>query len=188
MSRAFIFPDNALTLLRAQLNLNGRFTHSLRSAFRGPQILFAITVERGEQISVAVELGGQRHSTTLPDNSRNSACRLADFIDAIANGRIDSAAIAPPPALPGSDREQLVATMDETLAQLVRQGGFITLEGPTHAPVEVAVHAPADRPGITAILRMGAVSRCWTIHGAPEHCQRVLQSSLEALTSPQLAA
>ena len=78
--------------------------------------------------------------------------------------------------------------MDETLAALVRQGGFITLEAPHHQPVEVAVHTTTNRQGITVILRMGSASRCWTVYGAPEHCQRLLQSSLEALTSPPLAA
>ena len=188
MSQAFILPEHALTLLQAQLNLNGRFTHTLRSAYRSQQIMFALTVERGEQISITVELGGQRHSTSLPDNSKHSACLLADFIDAIANGRIDSAAIAPPAQLPGGDCQLSEESLDQTLHQLVKQGGFATVEGSDHAPIQLAVHTTLNRPGITVIIRCGAESRCWTAYGTPARCHRLLLQSLDWLASRQIAA
>lgn len=155
----FTLSDQTLTLLAAQLNLNGSFNHTCRSAFSRHSIMFRLKVERGPSSTEAtVELGGQRHSLTLPHGEPHPAHLLADFVEAIANGRLDSAEPAPArvvAVLPPEDEPLLDSDQERQLRHVVQRGGFLELHlGHAH-PIRVAIHRNRPRPGVTGILAIG---------------------------------
>lgn len=155
----FTLSSRTLTLLAAQLNLNGSFNHSCRSTCARHSLLFRLKVERGPASTEAtVELGGQRHSLTLPHDEPRPAHRLADFVEAIANGRLESAEPAPARVLDGIVPEEVPLLDDDQVRQLrhvVQCGGFLDLHLGHAQPIRVAIHRNRPRPGITGILALG---------------------------------
>jgi hypothetical protein len=56
----FTLPEEGLQRLAAQLNLTGTFTHTLRSAYGGHQLLARVRIERGQpNTAVRIEMGEQ---------------------------------------------------------------------------------------------------------------------------------
>lgn len=183
----FTLPEDALQRLTAQLNLTGTFNHVVRSAFSSLQVMFRLFVERStETTAVAVEMGGQRHSITVQNSDPQRHLLVADLIDAIANGRVDSAEVAPAritrlPVLP--EPEELLST-DQLgrIKYMVRHGGSTPLETGHAAPINVAVHRTATARGITAIISIGTSrprTACFTVRGTDAECLKRLQASIE---------
>lgn len=183
----FTLPEDSLLRLQAQLNLTGTFNHTVRPPYFTRQVMFRMAVERGHHTTaVTIVMGGERHSITVQNNDPQRHVQVADLIDAIANGRVDSAEIAPArvtrlPVLP--EPEELLST-DQLgrIKYLVRHGGSAALETGHELPINVAVHRTATAKGITAIVSIGnrkPRSSCFTVRGTDADCLKRLLTSIE---------
>lgn len=195
----FTLPEDNLLRLQAQLNLTGTFTHALRSAHGGHQLLARVRIERGQpNTAVRIEMGEQVHSLDVQTAHPEKHLQVADFIDAIANGRVDGGELAPPrvtrqPLLPEPE-----ALLDETqlgrLKHMVRYGGFASLETGHAHPINVAVHRTRPAEGVTVIASIGTArprTTCFTVRGDQRECLKRLLISIEHLhiiATPQRAA
>ena len=195
----FTLPEEGLQRLAAQLNLTGTFTHTLRSAYGGHQLLARVRIERGQpNTAVRIEMGDQVHSLDVQTAHPEKHLQVADFIDAIANGRVEGGELAPArvtrqPLLP-----EPAALLDETqlgrLKHMVRHGGFASLETGHEHPIHVAVHRTRPAEGVTVIASIGAArprTKCFTVRGDQRECLKRLISSIEHLhiiATPQRAA
>lgn len=188
MNNHFTLSDNSLRMLAAQLELNGKFRHTCRSAYGQQQIELVMQVERDlVRTNVIITMGGEKHSISIVNGESHNDQLLADFIDAIANGRVDSAEPARPRVLLHvPERESLLDTeQQESIRGLVSRGGFLTIDVGLENPIQVAVHRTVNTSGITAILSVGIRkprTRCWTIRRESDaYCARRLQESVEHL-------
>ncbi|HCT6677687.1 hypothetical protein ACM8BA_05115 [Pseudomonas aeruginosa] len=78
--------------LKAQLSLNGRFNHTLYDAETRQAVHATLDIERGaEQVSVVVRMGSTLNSLGLPIDAPSNANTVADYLESIANGRLDTA-------------------------------------------------------------------------------------------------
>lgn len=198
----FSLSDASLTRITAQLNLSGTFNHTCKSAFSPDAVHFRLKVERAEPNTTAtVEMGSERHSITLLTASPRKHLELADFIDAIANGRVDSGEPSPPritkldlavdqPQEQTLDTEQL-----ESLRLFARKGGFLSLDVGLSQPIEVAIHRTVSRDGITVIACVGERrprTICFTSYANEPARFKQLVTSIENLaaraTPAQVAA
>ncbi|RMH85200.1 hypothetical protein EA796_06740 [Pseudomonas sp. AOB-7] len=195
----FTLSEEGLQRLAAQLNLTGTFTHTLRSAYGGHQLLARVRIERGNPTTaVKVEMGDQVHSLDVQTAHLEKHLQVADFIDAIANGRVDGGELAPPrvtrqPLLPEPE-----ALLDESqlgrLKHMVRYGGFASIETGHEHPIHVAVHRTRPAEGVTVIASIGAArprTKCFTVRGDQRECLKRLLISIEHLhitATPQRAA
>lgn len=183
----FTLPEDALVRLSAQLNLNGTFNHAVRSAFTTLQVMFRLTVERGSETTAAtVEMAGQRHSITVQNNDPQRHLQVADFIDAIANGLVDSAepAQARVTRLPLLPEPDALLSTDQLgrIKYMVRHGGCTALETGHELPINVSVHRTATTKGITAIVSIGNSkprTSCFTVRGNDDECLKRLLASIE---------
>jgi hypothetical protein len=195
----FTLPEDALLRLQAQLNLTGTFTHALRSAYGGHQLLARVRIERGQpNTAVRIEMGDQVHSLDVQTAHPEKHLQVADFIDAIANGRVDGGELAPPrvtraPLLPEPDALLNEAQLGR-LKHMVRHGGFASLETGHEHPINVAVHRTRPAEGVTVIASIGAArprTKCFTVRGDQRECLKRLLISIEHLhiiATPQRAA
>lgn len=195
----FTLPEEGLQRLAAQLNLTGTFTHTLRSAYGGHQLLARVRIERGQpNTAVRIEMGDQVHTLDVQTAHPEKHLQVTDFIDAIANGRVDGGELAPPrvtrqPLLP-----EPASLLDETqlgrLKHMVRHGGLASLETGHEHPIHVAVHRTRPAEGVTVIASIGTAkprTKCFTVRGDQRECLKRLLSSIEHLhiiATPQRAA
>lgn len=78
--------------LKAQLSLNGRFNHALYDAETRQAVHVTLDIERGAgQVHVIVRMGSTLNSLGLPLDSQSNANTVGDYIESIANGRLDTA-------------------------------------------------------------------------------------------------
>lgn len=90
MNRLFV-EEMSMPLFKAQANLNGTFRHKCFSLHSDERVPYQLTVERGAHATTfVVEMLGQRHSLTLHKVPKHIDCRLADFVENIANSHIDT--------------------------------------------------------------------------------------------------
>lgn len=195
----FTLPEEGLQRLTAQLNLTGTFTHTLRSAYGGHQLMARVRIERGQPTTVVrIEMGDQVHTLDVQTAHPEKHLQVADFIDAIANGRVDGGELAPPrvtrqPLLP-----EPAALLNETqlgrLKHMVRHGGFASLETGHEHPIHVAVHRTRPAEGVTIIASIGTArprTKCFTVRGDQRECLKRPLISIEHLhiiATPQRAA
>ena len=193
----FSLADKTLRLLAAQVNLNGTFNHSCSFKNTNLPLIFVLQVERSSTSTLfTIVTGDEKHSLTVNDADNDKHLVLADFIESIANGRMDTAEPATPRVRAESvDRGQLLdANQQEQLLQLVRNGGSLLLDVGLDEAVSLAVHRTQSRKGITAILVAGDSSprtQCFTAYGDDQHSfSRLLQSldHLVASTAPAAIA
>ena len=122
----FSLADKTFRLLAAQVNLNGTFKHVCPLQNTNQPLTFDLKVERGPSSThFTIITGVEKHSLTVHTPSRDTHLVLADFIESIANGRMDTAEPATPRVSAESvERGQLLdANQQEQLHQLVRNGG-----------------------------------------------------------------
>ncbi|WP_319179279.1 hypothetical protein [Pseudomonas aeruginosa] len=82
--------------LKAQLSLNGRFNHTLYDAETRQAVHATLDIERGtEQVSVVVRMGSTLNSLGLPIDAPSNAHTVTDYLESIANGRLDTADATP---------------------------------------------------------------------------------------------
>ncbi|QTS88278.1 hypothetical protein JLK41_08995 [Ectopseudomonas khazarica] len=196
----FALPEDNLLRLLAQLNMTGTFNHTVsRMPYSREQVTFRIRIERGNPATaVRIEMGEMVHCMDVKTDDPEKHLKVADFIDAIANGRVDGGEPAPPrvtrqPLLPEPDA--LLST-DQTnrLRYMVRHGGFASLETGLALPINVAVHRTRPAEGVTIIASIGTAkprTKCFTVRGDQHECLKRLLSSIEHLhiiATPQRAA
>ena len=185
----FSLADKTLRLLAAQVNLNGTFHHSCRFNNTNLPLIFVLQVERGSFGTLfTIVSGDEKHSLTVYDPNKDTHRVLADFIESIANGRMDTAEPATPRVLAESfDRGQLLDTnQQEHLRQLVRNGGSLLLDVGLDEAVSLSVHRTQSRKGITAILVAGDScprTQCFTAYGHDQHSLSRLMQSLDHLVA-----
>lgn len=191
----FSFTDKTLRLLAAQVNLNGTFNHLCSLKNTNLQLMFVLQVERSSTGTLfTVITGDEKHSLTVHNPDKDTHLVLADFIESIANGRMDTAEPATPRVSAESvDRSQLLDTnQQEQLNQLVRNGGSLLLDVGLDEAVSLAVHRTQSRKGITAILVPGDScprTQCFTAYGDDKHSfNRLLQSLNHLVASAAPAA
>ena len=179
----FSLADKTLRLLSAQVNLNGTFNHSCSFKNTNLQLIFVLQVERSSTSTLfTIVTSDEKHSLAVYDHDKDTHLVLADFIESIANGRMDTAEPAIPRVRAESvDRGQLLdANQQEQLLQLVRNGGSLLLDVGLDEAVSLAVHRTQSRKGITAILVAGDScprTQCFTAYGNDQHSfDRLLQS------------
>ena len=179
----FALAAKTLRLLAAQVNLNGTFHHSCSFKNANLPLILVLQVERGSSSTLfTVVAGDEKHSLTVHNPDKDTHLVLADFIESIVNGRMDTAEPATPRVRAESvDRGQLLdANQQEQLHQLVRKGGSLLLDVGLDEAVSLAVHRTQSRKGITAILVAGEscpCTQCFTAYGDDQHSfNRLLQS------------
>ena len=191
----FSLADKTLRLLAAQVNLNGTFRHSCCFKNTNLPLIFVLQVERGSSGTLfTIVSGAEKHSLTVYDPDKDTHLVLADFIESMANGRMDTAEPATPRVRAESiERGQLLDThQQEQLHQLVRNGGSLLLDVGLDEAVSLAVHRTQSRKGITAILVAGDScprTQCFTAYGDDQHSlNRLLQSLNHLVPSAAPAA
>ena len=190
----FSLADKTLRLLAAQVNLNGTFNHSCTLKNTNLQLMFVLQVERSSTSTLfTIVTGDEKHSLTVNDADIDKHLVLADFIESIATGRMDTAEPSTPRVQAESvDRGQLLdANQQEQLHQLVRRGGSLKLDIGLDEVVSLAVHRTQSRKGITAILVAGdscPCTQCFTAYGDDQHSFNRLLQSLDHLAAPAVPA
>lgn len=179
----FSLADKTLHLLAAQVNLSGTFHHSCTFKNTNLPWIFMLQVERSSTSTLfTIVTGDEKHSLTLNDADKDKHLVLADFIESIATGRMDTAEPATPRVTAESvDRGQLLDThQQEQLHLLVRNGGSLLIDVGFDEDVRIAVHRTQSRTGITAIIVAGNTcprTQCFTAYGNEQHSvDRLLQS------------
>ena len=188
MNNLFILSDNSLRLMGEQLNFSGTFNHTCRSPYNRHTVQIGMKVERGiNDTQVTITMGGEKHSITLETGAAGNANTLADFIDAIANGRVDSAEPAPPRILREihAPTSRLDTDQQQAIRNLVRHGGYLELHVGLEHPIRVMVHRTRSTTGITAMLSIGERmprTTSFTIRRERDaYCAKCLQESVEHL-------
>lgn len=191
----FSLADKTLRLLAAQVNLNGTFHHSCNFKNTNLPLIFVMQVERSSSGTLfTIDTADEKHSLTVYDPDKDTHLVLADFIESIATGRMDTAEPATPRVRAESvDLGQpLDANQQEQLHQLVRLGGSLKLDVGLDEAVSLAVHRTQSRKGITAILVAGDCcprTQCFTAYGDDKHSfNRLLQSLNHLVASAAPAA
>ncbi|PAA08967.1 hypothetical protein [Pseudomonas fragi] len=185
----FSLADKTLRLLAAQVNLNGTFHHSCSFKNTNLPLIFVLQVERGSTGTLfTIVCGDEKHCLTVYDPDKDTHLVLADFIESIANGRMDTAEPATPRVHAESvDCGQLLdANQQEQLLQLVRNGGSLLLDVGLDEAVSLAVHRTQSRKGITVILVAGDScprTQCFTAYGDDQHNLKRLLQSLDHLVA-----
>lgn len=192
--KRFALTDKTLRLLAAQVNLNGTFHHSCSFKNTNLPLILVLQVERGSSGTLfTIVSGDEKHSMTVHNPDKDTHLELADFIESIANGRMDTAEPATPRLRAESvDRGQLLdANQHEQLHQLVRKGGSLKLDIGLDEAVSLAVHRTQSRKGITAILVAGDScprTQCFTAYGDDQHSLKRLLQSLDHLAASAVPA
>lgn len=183
----FSLADKTLRLLAAQVNLNGTFRHICSFKNTNLPLIFVLEVERASSGTLfTIVTGDEKHSLTVCDPDHDTHRVLADFIESIANGRIDTAEPATPRVIAESvDCGQLLDPNQQAqLHQLVRKGGSLKLDVGLDEAIDLAVHRALSGEGITAILATGdncPRTQCFTTYGDDQHSFKRLVQSLEHL-------
>lgn len=186
----FSLADKTLRLLAAQVNLNGTFKHVCPLQNTNQPLTFDLQVERGSSSThFTIITGVEKHSLTVHTLSKDTHLVLADLIESIANGRMDTAEPATPRVTAESvDRGQLLDSHQQhQLRQLVRNGGSLLLDVGFDEDVRIAVHRTQSRTGITAIIVAGNTcprTQCFTVYGDEQHSVDRLLQSLAASVAP----
>ena len=185
----FSLADKTLRLLAAQVNLNGTFNHSCSLKNNNQKLILMLQIERSSSSTLfTIVTGDEKHSLTVNGADKDKHLVLADFIESIANGRMDTAKPATPRVRAESvDPGQLLdANQQEQLLQLVRKGGSLLLDVGLDEALSLAVHRTQSRKGITAILVAGDSyprTQCFTAYGDDQHSFNRLLQSLDHLVA-----
>lgn len=89
---SYALSHNAFACLKAQTNLTGQFTHILSDEANGARAKATLQTEVYlDHVTVVIRMGSTVNSLTLPANSLATARKLASHLEAIANGKLDTA-------------------------------------------------------------------------------------------------
>lgn len=176
-----------LQLFAAQANLNGAFNHTFSSPPHRQRLSFRLHVERcTSSTTFTVDMLEARYSLTLSQNDPKIHHRIAEFVEGIANGNIDTAeGLLPCVTSPHFPIEQhLGAERFEQLRELVRKGGVLSLDVGLQAPVQLAVHRSRTPDHLlTSILSIGTRrphTSTFTTRGSEARAMEVMGKKLDA--------
>ena len=184
----FKLDNRTLQLLKAQVNLSETFNHVLRSAPQREALAFRLKVERSTTNTLfIVELGIERHTLTL-QNEKKMHLKLADFIEEIVNGPIDSSNTADPVNIPHANRQYARFDVEngQKVFELVRTGGSLSLDMGFELPLHVAIHRTQTRPGVTTIMSIGVKrprTKCFTVCGTDIEIYKQVAESINHLAA-----
>ncbi|PJY97724.1 hypothetical protein [Pseudomonas donghuensis] len=93
---SYVLRQNAFACLKAQTNLTGHFTHVLHDESSGAAVKATLQTEIYlDQVTVKIHMDSTVNSLTLPANNIASARKIAAHLEAIANGKLDTADMSP---------------------------------------------------------------------------------------------
>lgn len=184
----FKLDNRTLQLLKAQVNLSETFNHTLRSLPQCEALTFRLKVERSTTDTLfSVELGIERHTLTL-QNEKKMHLKLADFIEEIVNGPIDSSNTNNPLNRPHASRQYARFDIEnrQRVFELVRTGGALSLDMGFDLPIHVAIHRTQTRPGVTTIMSIGVKrprTKCFTVCGSDAEIYEQVAESINHLAA-----
>ncbi|WP_162094741.1 hypothetical protein [Pseudomonas chlororaphis] len=190
--RKYKLDNRTLQLLNAQVNLTETFTHTLRSTPRRDVLSFRLKVERSQSDTLfTVDLGSERHTLTLP-NEKKMHLKLADFIEEIVNGPLDTRSSTDLLTLPHASRRfgTFEAEQRQQVFELVRTGGTLSLDMGFDLPIQIALHRNITRKAVTTIMSIGVKkprTKCFTVFGSDtEMYEKIVESinHLAAVATP----
>ncbi|AZD34854.1 hypothetical protein C4K22_2101 [Pseudomonas chlororaphis subsp. aurantiaca] len=190
--RKYKLDNRTLQLLNAQVNLTETFTHTLRSTPRRDVLSFRLKVERSQSDTLfTVELGSERHTLTLP-NEKKMHLKLADFIEEIVNGPLDTRSSTDLLTPPHASRRfgTFEAEQRQQVFELVRTGGTLSLDMGFDLPIQIALHRNITRKAVTTIMSIGVKkprTKCFTVFGSDtEMYEKIVESinHLAAVATP----
>lgn len=140
-------------LLNHMLQVGGKAAVHLHRPEQVIQAAFEVELSE-TQARCTVELGGHTGEITLRRSDRANHLHLRDFIQDIANGRLESAAPAPAAATVQVPRRELSAEDESSLRYICRHGGNRTLACEVLVSVHIAgtCHALLSLAATTAHL------------------------------------
>ncbi|OLF55217.1 hypothetical protein [Pseudomonas chlororaphis] len=179
--------NRTLTLLSAQVNLTETFIHTLRSTPRRDVLSFRLKVERSKSDTLfTVELGSERHTLTL-QNEKKMHLKLADFIEEIVNGPFDPSNTAELRPLHANRRYgAFPVELQQQVFELVRTGGFLSLDLGFDLPIQLAIHRTQTRTGVTTIMSIGVKrprTKCFTVCGSDVQMYEKVVESINHLAA-----
>lgn len=184
---AFKVDYRTLQLFAAQANLNGSFNHTCSSPLHRQRLSFRLHVERcTSSTTFTVDMLEARHSLTLSQNHPKIHHRIAEFVEGIANGNIDTAESLSPciTQLHFTIEQHLGTERTEQLRELVRKGGVLSLDVGLQAPVQLAVHRSRTPDNlVTSILSIGTRrphTSAFTARGSEAQAMEVMSKKLDA--------
>jgi len=184
----FKLDNRTLQLLNAQVNLSGTFNHVLRSAPKREAVAFRLKVERSTSDTLfVIEPGSERHTLTLP-NEKKMHLKLADFIEEIVNGPLDTADATDLQNTPHSSREYARFDIEhkQRVFELIRTGGSVSLDMGFELPIHVAIHRTQTRTGVTTIMSIGVKrprTKCFTVCGTDVEIYEKVAESINHLAA-----
>ena len=185
--------NRTLTLLSAQVNLTETFVHTLRSTPRRDVLSFRPKVERSKSNTLfTVELGSERHTLTL-QNEKKMHLKLADFIEEIVNGPFDPSNTAElRPLHTNRCYGVFPVELRQQVFELVRTGGFLSLDLGFDLPIQLAIHRTQTRTGVTTIMSIGVKrprTKCFTVCGSDvQMYEKVVESIIHLAAEATPAA
>jgi hypothetical protein len=184
----FKLDNRTLQLLNAQVNLSGTFNHILRSAPKREAVAFRLKVERSTSDTLfVIEPGSERHTLTLP-NEKKMHLKLADFIEEIVNGPLDTTDATDLQNTPHSSREyaRFDIEHEQRVFELIRTGGCVSLDMGFELPIHVAIHRTQTRLGVTTIMSIGVKrprTKCFTVCGTDVEIYEKVAESINHLAA-----
>lgn len=152
----FTLPQNSITLLGAQLALNGSFHHKLQ-AEGGGFITVDVIFEQGDNhAEVTVRVGDSVNSATF-ERHMHSRAKLVRFIEDAVNERLDNARLAPAKVIALQTEQPMLSRQQQLqLAELAERGGFGEFQI-AEAVVKVAINPCPVPPLPHAIIACNQV-------------------------------
>lgn len=184
----FKLDNRTLQLLNAQVNLTETFNHVLRSPPKREALAFRLKVERStSDTQFTVELGSERHTLILP-NEKKMHLKLADFIEEIVNGPLDTTDTTDLQNTPHSSREYARFDIEhkQRVFELIRTGGSVSLDMGFELPIHVAIHRTQTRTGVTTIMSIGVKrprTKCFTVCGTDVEIYEKVAESINHLAA-----
>lgn len=165
--------DQSKQLLTAQVRLTGAFHHDLKT---GTGTNFQATAEFDQctsAIHLAVAIGGTRNSVTMDRKHRNNGRRAARFIEACANGGVESL------SLNEAGEHELATDAEIMLRHAVRTGKGSYY--PRLAGIEDLrlIVTPTQRGALVATLETDDASAQILLPRSPGEAYAVLTEHLE---------
>ena len=182
----FTLPQNSITLLGAQLALNGSFHHKLQ-AEGGGFIPVDVIFEQGDNhAEVTVRVGDSVNSATF-ERHMHSRAKLVRFIEDAVNERLDNARLGPVPVINLQHHHPMLSRQQQLqLADLAERGGFADFQI-DHLVIKVAVNPCPVPPLPHAIIACGQVVVSVVTSHNHSACTARLVSSINDLANAMLS-
>lgn len=160
-------------LLAAQIRLTGTFHHDLKTEI-GTNVQATVELDQcTSAVHLVVIIGGTRNSVTMDRKHRNNGRRAARFIEASANGCVESM------SLDEAGAHELATDTEIMLRHAVRTGKgsyFPSIAGIEDLRLTVT---PTQRGAIVATLETEDASAQILLPSAPREAYAVLAEHLE---------